>query len=314
MIAPCETEDIKATHAMLDLRFKLNPRAPEIPSCSAVLHGIATRYNVDNYRTTLSVKSVVRGAALYTTPQARHLVTKDCFLILNEGQQYSLEFQWPSSTETICPFFQPGFLEHVSYCRLAPTAKQLDDLETPKTCTGFYEHLYPRTGEVGRLLDELQYGISADGACGDWLEDRMYELTGALARLNGAISSDVSKVGAMRSSTRDELYRRLHRGRDFLSACYASRISVANAARAAKLSPAHFHRQFKALFRQTPMQFLQQRRLAAARSLLLDTEEPVTNICFMIGFESLGSFSALFRRRFGCSPNQYRRLHCARRK
>jgi AraC-like DNA-binding protein len=241
-------------------------------------------------------------------------VTKDCFLILNEGQEYSLEFQWPSFTETICPFFQPGFLEHVSYCRSAPSAKQLDDLETPKRCSGFYEHLYPRTGEVGRLLGELQSGILADRASCDWLEDRMYELAGALARLNGEVSSDVAKVGAMRSSTRNELYRRLHRGRDFLSACYASPISVASAARAAKLSPAHFHRQFKALFRQTPMQFLQFRRLAAARSLLLGTDEPVTNVCFMIGFESLGSFSSLFRRRFGCSPNQYRRLHCSRRK
>jgi AraC-like DNA-binding protein len=279
-----------------------------------VLHGIATRYNVDGYRTTLSVKAVTRGAALYTTPQARHLVTNDCFLILNEGQQYSLEFQWPTATETICPFFQPGFLEHVSYCRSAPATKQLDDLETPKGCTGFYEHLYPRSGEVGRLLDELQSGILADRASSVWLEDRMYELAGALARLKGDVSQGVEKVGAMRSSTRDELYRRLHRGRDFLSACYASPISVASAARAAKLSPAHFHRQFKALFRQTPMQFLQQRRLAAARSLLLGTDELVTNICFMIGFESLGSFSSLFRRRFGCSPNQYRRLNCCGRK
>ncbi len=279
-----------------------------------MLHGIATRYNVENYRTTLSVKAVARGAALYTTPQARHLVTEDCFLILNEGQQYSLEFQWPSSTETICPFFQPGFLEHVSYCGSAPIEKQLDDLATPKRCMEFYEHLYPRTGEVGRLLDELQSGILTDRASSVWLEDQMYELAGALARLNGNVSKDVEKVGAIRSSTRDELYRRLHRGQDFLSACFASPISVASAAHAAKLSPAHFHRQFKALFCQTPMQFLQQRRLFAARGLLLGTDEPVTNICFMIGFESLGAFSSLFRRRFGCSPKQYRRLHCTGRK
>jgi AraC-like DNA-binding protein len=174
--------------------------------------------------------------------------------------------------------------------------------------------LYPRTGEVGRLLDELQCGIIADSGSSAWIEDRMFELAGALARLNGSAAKEVENVKALRSSTRDELYRRLHRGRDFLSASYASPINVAEAARAAKLSPAHFHRQFKALFRQTPMQFLQQRRLAAARSLLLSTDEPVTDICFMIGCESLGSFSSLFRRRFGCSPNHFRRLHCAGRK
>jgi AraC-like DNA-binding protein len=57
------------------------------------------------------------------------------------------------------------------------------------------------------------------------------------------------------------------------------------------------------------MQFLQERRLAAARRLLLTTDEPVTRICFAAGFESLGSFSWLFRRRFGLSPRQFRQEH-----
>src|SRR5688500_13702754 len=122
---------------MLDLRFKLNPPAHEIPTCSAVLKGRAKQYRVESYRTTLSVKSVQRGAAVYVTPQARHLVTEECFLILNEGQEYSLEFQWPAPTETLCPFFQPGLLEHVSYCLTTPITKQLEDLDTPPRSTQF---------------------------------------------------------------------------------------------------------------------------------------------------------------------------------
>jgi AraC family transcriptional regulator len=94
-----------------------------------------------------------------------------------------------------------------------------------------------------------------------------------------------------------------------LSSCYDSHVTVASAARAARLSPAHFHRQFRTLFGQTPMQFLQERRLAAARRLLISTDEPVTTICFLVGLESLGSFSSLFRRRFGRSPSRYRKLH-----
>ena len=79
----------------------------------------------------------MRGAALYVTPHARHLVTEDCFLILNEGQEYTLEFQWPTLTETLCPFFQPGFLEHVSYCLTAPVSRQLKELDTPTHNTQF---------------------------------------------------------------------------------------------------------------------------------------------------------------------------------
>ena len=63
---------------------------------------------------------------------------------------------------------------------------------------------------------------------------------------------------------------------------------------------------FKLAFHQTPIQFLQECRLAAARRLLVATDEPVTSICLAVGFESLGSFSWLFRKRFGLSPRQFR--------
>jgi AraC-like DNA-binding protein len=294
---------------MLDARFRLNPPAREISACSALLNGIATQYRVESYRTTLSIKAVERGAALYVTPQARHLVTEDRFLILNEGQEYSLEFQWPTPTETLCPFFQPGFLEHVLFCLTTPTSKQLDEPNASTRSTAFYERLYPRTGQVGVLLEQLQHGVKTGRASHLWLEDRFHELARALVELHDKVSGQIEDVRALRCATREELYRRLHRGRDYLSACYAAPVNIASAARAAKLSPAHFHRQFKLLFRQTPMRFLQEQRLAAARKLLLTTDEPVTNICFLVGLESLGSFSWLFHRRFGCSPNLYRKLH-----
>lgn len=296
---------------MLDYRFKLNPAAREIQCCSTVLNGIATRYHVDYYRTTLSLKAVERGAALYTTPHARHLVSEDCFLILNEGQEYSLDFKWPGITETLCPFFQPGFVEHVSHCLSAPTSKLLDDIYLPARGVGFHERLYPRSGRVGSLLKKIHRGMQSGRSTGTWLEDRFYELAESIVELNAKVDRSIENVAAIRSGTREELYRRLHSGRDFLSSCYDSPVTVASAARAAKLSPAHFHRQFRALFHMTPMQFLQNRRLAAAHRLLISTDEPITNVCFLVGFESLGSFSSLFRRRFGCSPGRYRKTRVA---
>ena len=117
---------------------------------------------------------------------------------------------------------------------------------------------------------------------------------------------EIEQIPAQRLATREELYRRLHQGRDFISSCFAQPITVAMAAKAAHLSPYHFHRMFKAVFGQTPMQFLQERRLTMANRLLSNTDEPVTQICFAVGFESLGSFSWLFRKRFGSSPRGFR--------
>ena len=291
---------------MLAFQVRFNPPFGELPHCSALLSGAAQQYRVQQHRTTLSLKSVSHGAALYVTPQGRHLVTEDSFLILNQGQEYSLEFQGLSITETLCPFFQRGFVEHVADSLVTPPSRQLDEIAPCSPLTDFYEHLYPKSGRIASLLHRLRRGLPTLAACNPWLEDQFYTLAAALVELRNNVREDVDEFPGQRPATRAELYRRLHRGRDFLSSCYTEPISVAMAAKAAHLSPYHFHRMFKLAFHQTPMQFLQERRLAAARRLLLATDRPVTSICFAVGFESLGSFSWLFRKRFSLSPSRFR--------
>src|SRR5436190_13591197 len=134
---------------MSTFEFRLNPPSLQLGRCSALLNGVATHYRVDNHRTTLSVKAVQRGAALYVTSRSRHLVTPDYFLILNRGQEYALEFQWPTPTETLCPFFQPDFVEHVAYCMTTSARKQLDVIEGATLPVSFCERLLPRTGRAG---------------------------------------------------------------------------------------------------------------------------------------------------------------------
>jgi AraC-like DNA-binding protein len=286
---------------MADFRFRLNPRAPELPHCSAVLNGRGTRYEVDGYRTTLSLKSVVRGAARYHTPQGHYLLTPDSFLILNDGQRYSLEFEGGGrvQTETLCPFFQRGFLEQAA-------AGDLDDIDPATPALDFCERLYPRTGSVARALADLHAGLRGPHPSTPWLEDRMYALAQSLAGLRGQVRAKAESFPGLRPATRLELYSRLYRGRDFLLSCYDRPLTVAAAARVATLSPFHFQRMFKLAFGQTPMQFLQQTRLEAARRLLAHTADGITTICFAVGFESPGSFSWLFRKRFGVSPRGFR--------
>lgn len=259
----------------MTFRFALNPRWTDLPHCSALLHGFPRDYSVSGYRTTLSIKAVRRGSAWYETPDGRYLVTPDSFLLLNEGQQYSMEVDAGSNTETFCPFFQTGFVRAGEFC----------------------ERLYPMEGAVARALR----------SAGDVpLQDTFYDLADALIELRGDARKESHAFPGLRASTREEMYRRLYRARDFLYSCYAEELSVVDAAAIAAMSPFHFQRMFKAAFGISPMQFLQRRRLEVARRLLIETEDEVTSICFAVGFESLGSFSALFKRRFGVSPRQLR--------
>jgi AraC-like DNA-binding protein len=99
----------------------------------------------------------------------------------------------------------------------------------------------------------------------------------------------------------------LCRARDMLREVHDTPPSIRDVAREAAMSPFHFIRQFESVFGQTPHQFRIQSRLERARHLLALSDYSVTDVCMEVGFSSLGSFSALFARRFGTSPSAYRR-------
>lgn len=103
--------------------------------------------------------------------------------------------------------------------------------------------------------------------------------------------------------------RHLQRGKDLADSRYAEPIRVADMARAAGLSPSHFSREFSRTFGESPHAYLLTRRLERAASLLRSTDRTVTDICFLVGLESVGSFTTSFRRMFGLTPTSYRAAH-----
>jgi AraC-like DNA-binding protein len=87
---------------------------------------------------------------------------------------------------------------------------------------------------------------------------------------------------------------------------YDTRMTIEDLGRAVALSPYYLIRAFKHAYKQTPHQYLVARRIARAKDLLRNSDLSVTEICAAVGFESLGSFSTLFRKAAGVSPRAYR--------
>ena len=100
--------------------------------------------------------------------------------------------------------------------------------------------------------------------------------------------------------------RHLLRAKDLVDARYREPLDVAALARAARLSPAHFSREFRRAFGETPHQYLLTRRLERAAALLRTTDRSVADICFSVGLQSVGSFTTSFGRTYGMSPTAYR--------
>ena len=103
--------------------------------------------------------------------------------------------------------------------------------------------------------------------------------------------------------------RHLLRAKDLADARYAEPLTVQDLARAARLSSAHFSREFRRAFGESPHQYLLTRRLERAASLLRTTAWSVTRICYSVGLQSVGSFTTSFGRMFGKTPTAYRAAH-----
>ena len=98
----------------------------------------------------------------------------------------------------------------------------------------------------------------------------------------------------------------LRRARDLMDREYARPLDVAALARAALMSSAHFSRQFRAAYGETPYAYLMTRRIERAKALLRRGELSVTEVCMEVGCTSLGSFSARFTQLVGETPTAYR--------
>jgi len=287
-------------------RVLINPTGPQIGAANAIIWGRARQYHVAEFPGPLSIKSVVTGSGIWETSEAERVVDTGSYLVLNAGQPYSITIDAREIVETFCLFFRPGFVEDVNRVESGTAELLLDEPTSVSMSLQFFETLHAHDRAVSPLLREMYARMKAKCATDAWLEDRFFDMAKALRKVHGRTQLQARRVPAKKMSTRTELYRRLLRGKDYMDSFFAGEVQLRDAAGAACVSPYHFHRLFHEVFRETPNQYLQRRRLTQARELLKSSDLDVTEISLEIGFESSTSFSALFRRSLGCSPREYR--------
>jgi len=105
-----------------------------------------------------------------------------------------------------------------------------------------------------------------------------------------------------------DIYQRIVTAKVFIDENYQDNIDLEQISKQAFLSRFHFHRLFTHIYKKTPHQYLTATRLEAAKILLAKEGISITDVCNEIGFESLASFSTLFRRQSGYSPQYYRNI------
>jgi AraC-like DNA-binding protein len=100
--------------------------------------------------------------------------------------------------------------------------------------------------------------------------------------------------------------RHLLKAKDLADARYWEPLGVDDLAHAAGLSRAHFSREFRAAFGESPHEYLLTRRMERAATLLRNTDRSVADVCLSVGLQSIGSFTTTFKRTYGLTPTAYR--------
>ena len=280
----------------------ISPPADLLGREHAILSDTGRWYHVPDFKSPLSIKSVLQGSAMWQIESQRFVVHEGMYVVVNDGQKYTITIDSSEPVTTFCVFFKHGFVEDIHRNRTTSESVLLDDPEKTTTIE-FAQNLVPDASRVLASLKTLRDGLR-DPHC-----DSIAALSTLADELIGAdreLQRGMHRLEAERPGTRQELYRRVLRGRDYLLSSMTATVRHDAVARAAGLSPYHFHRAFRQAFCETPHEYLTRYRLNKARQMLLSSDRSVTDICLECGFQSPPSFSHLFRRHFGQTPREFR--------
>jgi AraC-like DNA-binding protein len=283
----------------------LFPDGARFGSDNIVLHARAKRHTVSGFPGPLSIKTVVHGAVPWIVGGRPLVVDPSSFLVLGDGETYSMDFESPYAMETACAFFQHGFVERVAQDATTPVETSLDNPDRAADALPSISrlHLDP-DGLVVTRLQTLAKRCSAELQPSSFEEDFLL-LSKSLLTFYEHIRAQVERVPAVKASTRQELFRRLERGREFIHSHADGALSLDAVAKTACLSPYHFHRVFTQVFEKTPHAYVTQVRLARAHSMI-QSGMPVTQACVAVGFSSTTTFARLFRAQYGTVPSKIR--------
>lgn len=284
----------------------LFPLGSQLGKDNLILHATARRHSVESYAGPPSIKTVARGRVTWFAGGRELVVDRSSFLVLAAGERYSMNIDEPKPVETCCAFFANGFLERIAADLASPLETALDAPERTAPSLTYLSALHgdrerALTGRVCTLANRCEERLNPSGTEEDFLAVGI-----SLLEYYEQIRAQMARLPAVRSSTRQELFRRLLIGREYIHSHGADPVSLAAVARAACLSPFHFHRGFTRAFQQTPHGYLTQLRLAQARDMIVDGSS-VLEACLAVGFSSPSAFTRLFRQRLGCAPSAVQR-------
>ena len=272
-----------------------------------IFNALASKRHNVHHVGCLSVKRILSGEEWYTVDNHELALRPGRFLILNDGQDYCSRVDTPGEVRIQSVFFRTGFAASVFRDALTREEGSLDDpFETGSQVPEFFQTLYDTDAAFGQKLGRLMDTLEEYGYDSNRVDEQLVFLLHQLIRTHKRETERAGRVSAVKPATKKEIYKRLCIAKDFLHSTYMNKQDLSGISQVACLSSPQLVRQFKAVFRTTPHQYLTRIRLAHAAELLERTSTPVHEITWRCGFEDTSAFCRAFKTAYGVSPLGFR--------
>jgi AraC family transcriptional regulator len=276
---------------------------PQLTDTVMIHASTAEKYSYPEHATPFLLVSnfVNRGNYLLNRHQVE--ISASHFYFLNPNDTLEIRFSTAAPLQTCMILFDYKFMASCFHYLYTSAEQLLDPPQGhPPLSPRFANMPFDLTDTVKRQISLLIRGRPDQ----DIIQTVLFELVAECIRLNKDTVKNIDNITAVKKSTREELYRRLYLSREWINDNLTSKITLDQMAGAACLNKFHFLSNFKQVFCTTPHQYLMERRLEKAFDLLKHQQHSVTEVCYLLGFESIGSFSNQFRKRFGVPPSALR--------
>lgn len=254
------------------------------------------------FESPFSIKFCLEGEVPYIFRGEKLTLQSGEMLLTNRGAELECLLA-PPETSGLFVFFTPQLLAETRRCRENPVARLLENPMAATPDFYFFENKIRQPNPLAQRLRFLAKQVASANRFDFGLApDLFFELAELLFDQHDGQIRRAENIRSLHRSTRLELFRRLLLARDFLHDNLGKNCSLDEAARAACLSPYHFHRTFREAFGETPMRFFRRLKMENARQLIASGAANVSEIAILSGFSDVAAFSKSFKKMFGRSP------------
>jgi AraC-like DNA-binding protein len=286
----------------VDDRATVSTPAEPLPVGRNFFSTAVLRPGTQAFAAPLSLRFALQDHYKICTERGHYSITPTTFLVLNEGQQGEIVVEPNAAPRAATLIFDQKYVSDIARSFSAPLTSALE-MDREGIIVRFPECIQHETAfEIGPKLRALS-SACLRGESIDLIADRFRAVTECLVLVYSASTRQIESIDSVRPGTRAELYRRIQRAYIYIQDSYTEELCLEKIARAACMSPHHFHRVFSQVYGITPLRALADRRMQMARKLLETTDTPVSAICRAVGYHSAPTFSNLFRAKFGVPPS-----------